>query len=224
MHRIFQRLHRQFCETHSFRVNGHDYVRSPILEESIWSVIKSSTRAAIHHEKQVLPELLQDAPVATRNRMWYQHNWIPAHFSTDVQTYLNATFGFPCKNCGGGDRGGVAIYRLFGEFRRRAKIALSPVWCSRPTTGVPLAHATMNFVGLNLTTSDRGACIEMKESARNPSSCVMRRQCHRTSGNISPDLGTDGSYRGTEQHVLILPIRAVKQTLLSVETDYIYVF
>ncbi|GFW53519.1 hypothetical protein TNCV_4814251 [Trichonephila clavipes] len=65
-----------------------------------------------------------------------------------------STHGFPCRNCGGGDRGGVAIYRPFGEFRR-AKIALSPVWCSRPTTGVPLAHATMNFVGLDLTTSDR---------------------------------------------------------------------
>ncbi|GFU50106.1 acetoacetyl-CoA synthetase [Trichonephila clavipes] len=25
---------------------------------------------------------------------------------------------FPCRNCGGGDRGGVAIYRPFGEFRR----------------------------------------------------------------------------------------------------------
>ncbi|GFX37826.1 uncharacterized protein TNCV_3116741 [Trichonephila clavipes] len=34
-------------------------------------------------------------------------------------------------------------------------INLSPVWCSRPTTGVPLAHAMMNFVGLVLTTSDR---------------------------------------------------------------------
>ncbi|GFX35650.1 hypothetical protein TNCV_3175921 [Trichonephila clavipes] len=59
-----------------------------------------------------------------------------------------------CRNCGGGDRGRVTIYRPFGEFRR-AKIALSPVWCSRPTTSVPLAHATMNFVGLDLTTSDR---------------------------------------------------------------------
>ncbi|GFX04887.1 hypothetical protein TNCV_2248701 [Trichonephila clavipes] len=59
-----------------------------------------------------------------------------------------------CRNCGGGDRGRVAIYRPFGEFRR-AKIVLSPVWCSRPTTFVPLAHATMNFVGLDLTTSDR---------------------------------------------------------------------
>ncbi|GFS95287.1 hypothetical protein TNCV_2631041 [Trichonephila clavipes] len=65
-----------------------------------------------------------------------------------------APLQFPCRNCGGGDRGGVAIYRLFGEFRR-AKIALSPVWSSRPTTGVSLAHATMNFVGLDLTTSDR---------------------------------------------------------------------
>ncbi|GFX06531.1 hypothetical protein TNCV_3017651 [Trichonephila clavipes] len=59
-----------------------------------------------------------------------------------------------CRNCGGRDRGRVAIYRPFGEFRR-AKIVLSPVWCSRSTTGVPLAYATMNFVGLDLTTSDK---------------------------------------------------------------------
>ncbi|GFY03643.1 transposable element Tcb1 transposase [Trichonephila clavipes] len=62
-------------------------------------------------------------------------------------------YQFNCRNCGGGDRGRVAIYRPFGEFHR-AKIALSPVWCSRPTTGVPLAHATMNFVGLDLFTPD----------------------------------------------------------------------
>ncbi|GFU75055.1 hypothetical protein TNCV_3753061 [Trichonephila clavipes] len=67
---------------------------------------------------------------------------------------LLARVSFTCRNCGGGDRGRVAIYRPFGEFHR-AKITLSPVWGSRPTTGVPLAHATMNFVGLDLTTSDR---------------------------------------------------------------------
>ncbi|GFV86733.1 hypothetical protein TNCV_3964631 [Trichonephila clavipes] len=61
---------------------------------------------------------------------------------------------FTCRNCGGGDRGRVTIYRPFGELRR-AKIVLSPVWCSRPTTGVPLAHATMNFVGLDVSASDR---------------------------------------------------------------------
>ncbi|GFT22474.1 hypothetical protein TNCV_3274381 [Trichonephila clavipes] len=43
---------------------------------------------------------------------------------------------FTCTNCGAGDRGRVAIYRPFGEFRR-AKIALSPVWCSRPSTSCP---------------------------------------------------------------------------------------
>ncbi|GFW54085.1 hypothetical protein TNCV_3828931 [Trichonephila clavipes] len=29
-----------------------------------------------------------------------------------------STHGFTCRNCGGGDRGRVAIYRPFGEFRR----------------------------------------------------------------------------------------------------------
>ncbi|GFV54629.1 hypothetical protein TNCV_3578821 [Trichonephila clavipes] len=71
-----------------------------------------------------------------------------------------------CRNCGGGDRGRVAIYRPFGEFRR-AKIVLSPVWCSRPTTGVPLAHATMNFVGLDLTTSDRPTSLVKGTSRHN---------------------------------------------------------
>ncbi|GFU26644.1 hypothetical protein TNCV_1837541 [Trichonephila clavipes] len=72
----------------------------------------------------------------------------------DATKHPPSTHGFTCRKCGGGDRGRVAIYRTFGELRR-AKILLSPVWCSRPTTGVPLAHATMDFVGLDLTTSDR---------------------------------------------------------------------
>ncbi|GFT10488.1 hypothetical protein TNCV_1942551 [Trichonephila clavipes] len=72
----------------------------------------------------------------------------------DATKHPPSTHGSTCRNCGGGDRGCVAIYRPFGELRR-AKIVLSPVWCSRPTTGVPLAHATMNFVGLDLTASDR---------------------------------------------------------------------
>ncbi|GFX46207.1 hypothetical protein TNCV_2298561 [Trichonephila clavipes] len=72
----------------------------------------------------------------------------------DATKHPPSTHRSSCRNCGGGDRGRVAIYRPFGELRR-AKIVLSPVWCSRPTTGVPLAHATMNFVGLDLTVSDR---------------------------------------------------------------------
>ncbi|GFT97943.1 hypothetical protein TNCV_2168341 [Trichonephila clavipes] len=42
--------------------------------------------------------------------------------------------------------GGVVIYRPFGEFRR-AKIVLSLVWCSRPTTGVLLAPCHDEFRG-----------------------------------------------------------------------------
>ncbi|GFX54270.1 hypothetical protein TNCV_3823691 [Trichonephila clavipes] len=70
----------------------------------------------------------------------------------DATKHPPSTHGLTCRNCGGGDRGRVPIYRPFGELRR-AKIALSPVWCSMPTTGVPVA--TMNFVGLDLTASDR---------------------------------------------------------------------
>ncbi|GFU95504.1 hypothetical protein TNCV_2729581 [Trichonephila clavipes] len=44
------------------------------------------------------------------------------------------------------ETGGVTIYRPFGEFRR-AKIVLSPVWCSRPTTGIPLASCHDEFRG-----------------------------------------------------------------------------
>ncbi|GFV84331.1 hypothetical protein TNCV_1591901 [Trichonephila clavipes] len=36
----------------------------------------------------------------------------------DAPKYPPSTHGCPCRNCGGGDRGGVAIYRPFGEFRR----------------------------------------------------------------------------------------------------------
>ncbi|GFW37033.1 uncharacterized protein TNCV_5019311 [Trichonephila clavipes] len=33
----------------------------------------------------------------------------------DATKYLPSTHGFTCRNCGGGDRGRVAIYRPFGE-------------------------------------------------------------------------------------------------------------
>ncbi|GFX72809.1 hypothetical protein TNCV_4064041 [Trichonephila clavipes] len=36
----------------------------------------------------------------------------------DATKHSPSTHGFTCRNCGGGDRGRVAIYRLFGEFRR----------------------------------------------------------------------------------------------------------
>ncbi|GFY29126.1 hypothetical protein TNCV_4722541 [Trichonephila clavipes] len=58
----------------------------------------------------------------------------------------------PCLNCGGGDRWWRAIYRnVLSSLREfhRAKIVLSPIWCSRlrPTTGVHLAHCHDEFRG-----------------------------------------------------------------------------
>ncbi|GFV48586.1 uncharacterized protein TNCV_5068711 [Trichonephila clavipes] len=72
----------------------------------------------------------------------------------DVTKYPPSAHGFTCRNCGGGDRGRVAIYRPFGE------VSLS---LNRTVTCMVLkandrrtsCHATMNFVGLVLTTSDR---------------------------------------------------------------------
>ncbi|GBM61582.1 hypothetical protein AVEN_226861-1 [Araneus ventricosus] len=38
---------------------------------------------------KVLPELLQDVPIAIRNRMWFRHDGAPTYFSIDVRNYLN---------------------------------------------------------------------------------------------------------------------------------------
>ncbi|GFV65322.1 transposable element Tc3 transposase [Trichonephila clavipes] len=53
---------------------------------------------------------------------------------------------FPCRNCGGGDRGGVAIYRPFGKFRR-TKSYCHMYGAQGQTTGVPLAPCHDEFRG-----------------------------------------------------------------------------
>ncbi|GFW51908.1 transposable element Tcb1 transposase [Trichonephila clavipes] len=94
-----------------------------------------------------------------------------------------STHGFTCRNFGGGDRGRVTIYRPFGELRR-AKIVLSHVWCSRLTTGVPLAHATMNFVGLDLTTPDRD-CVYGVRPAYSPDLNPIENLCEALGRAVS---------------------------------------
>ncbi|GFW68983.1 transposable element Tcb2 transposase [Trichonephila clavipes] len=101
----------------------------------------------IANELQINCESVQQIAIQTLGMRKTCCRFVPHHLIDDQKQ-------FTCRNCGGGDRGRVAIYRPFGELLR-AKIVLSPVWCSRLTTGVPLAHATMNFVGLDLTMSDR---------------------------------------------------------------------
>ncbi|GFV17835.1 transposable element Tc1 transposase [Trichonephila clavipes] len=62
---------------------------------------------------------------------------------------------FTCRNCGGGDRGRVAIYRPFGEFRR-AKIALS--------------------IALVLKANDRRASCPCHDEFRGPRSDYVRQK------------------------------------------------
>ncbi len=40
----------------------------------------------------MLSNRLNDVPIAIHNRKWFQQYGAPAHFRTDVRTYLNATF------------------------------------------------------------------------------------------------------------------------------------
>ncbi|GFU81788.1 hypothetical protein TNCV_3087001 [Trichonephila clavipes] len=65
----------------------------------------------------------------------------------------NISLPFSGGNCGGGDDSGVAIYRPFRNFPELNRTVTCMV--QRPTTGVLLALATMNFVSLDLTTSGR---------------------------------------------------------------------
>jgi hypothetical protein len=40
----------------------------------------------------VLPGLLENVPLAVRQRLWFQHDGAPAHYEEDVRQWLNATF------------------------------------------------------------------------------------------------------------------------------------
>ncbi|GFV59034.1 hypothetical protein TNCV_1814231 [Trichonephila clavipes] len=145
--------------------SGFNASRTVILTSKI-SIAFGGTSSGLHAEiveiEVVSPSIVPSGSFAElKNRTVTcmvlkandRHTSCPCHdeFRGPRSDYVRQS---TCRNCGGGDRGRVAIYRPFGEFRR-AKIVLSPVWCSRPTTSVTLAHTMMNFVGLDLTTSDR---------------------------------------------------------------------
>jgi hypothetical protein len=40
----------------------------------------------------VLPGLLQDVPLAVRQRLWFQHDGAPAHYGEDIWQWLNETY------------------------------------------------------------------------------------------------------------------------------------
>ncbi|GBM81472.1 hypothetical protein AVEN_163630-1 [Araneus ventricosus] len=67
-------------------------VRTRILIRQLLILVVPSGVVKMRKINVVLPELLQDVLIAIRNRIWFQHDGAPAHFSIDVHNYLNATF------------------------------------------------------------------------------------------------------------------------------------
>jgi hypothetical protein len=45
-----------------------------------------------NYRETVLPGLLENMPLAVRQRLWFQHDWAPAHFAEHARQWLNATY------------------------------------------------------------------------------------------------------------------------------------
>ncbi|GFW73108.1 DUF5641 domain-containing protein [Trichonephila clavipes] len=78
---------RQFC------VNAWSGIVNDLLISPYLLLTRLNGKRYLIFLEHVLAELLQDVPIAICNRMWFQHDGAPAHFSTYVRTYQNATFG-----------------------------------------------------------------------------------------------------------------------------------
>ncbi|GFW53947.1 hypothetical protein TNCV_1086641 [Trichonephila clavipes] len=68
----------------------------------------------------------------------------------------------PCSNCGGGDSWCSHLSSLRGF--RQAKSYCHLYGAQGQRHAYLLPHATMNFVGLDLTTSDRWCCVSKPEA------------------------------------------------------------
>lgn len=66
---------------------GNTIIGPHIFEESL------NANRYLSFLQDVLPVLLEDVPLAERNRIVYQHDGAPPHFSTRVKNWLNSQFG-----------------------------------------------------------------------------------------------------------------------------------
>jgi hypothetical protein len=77
---------------HRFSVNVwcgvlHKYLTGPYFTEGRLTSVQY-----IHFLLHKLPLLLEDVPLASRVRMWIQHDGTPPHYGREVTTYLNRKF------------------------------------------------------------------------------------------------------------------------------------
>lgn len=47
----------------------------------------------LHFIADLLPDLMDDVPLAIRYKLWFMHDGCPAHFSRDVRRFLDLTYG-----------------------------------------------------------------------------------------------------------------------------------
>ncbi|GFW48182.1 histone-lysine N-methyltransferase SETMAR [Trichonephila clavipes] len=107
----------------------------------------------------------EETPVLQARSHVFQSTWRSIGLATIESMLREITCKvliFPCRNCGGGDRGGVTI-STSGNFAELNHIVTCMVL--KPTTGVPLAPCHDEFRGLlDLTTSDSQLTAEQRNT------------------------------------------------------------
>ncbi|GFX07884.1 uncharacterized protein TNCV_4161531 [Trichonephila clavipes] len=78
--------------------------------EHVWDALERRIAARLHHPEntQQLKQMLIEEWALLPQEMLHQ-------LVLSMRRRCEATIAFTCSNCGGGDRGRVAIYRPFGE-------------------------------------------------------------------------------------------------------------
>ncbi|GFV69247.1 hypothetical protein TNCV_3861691 [Trichonephila clavipes] len=95
------------------------YSRKDFMFVPLWAVGSLVVRAS-DSRPEGLSSMPTDASEYTRSTCSL-NQWVRSLVGLVTSTGTGEYFSplqFPCRNCGGGDRGGVAIYRPLGEFRR----------------------------------------------------------------------------------------------------------
>lgn len=77
---------------HEFKIN----VWAGIIDNFVIgpAILPQSLNGAnyLDHLRNVLPELIEDLPLALRQSMWFMHDGAPPHFTLDVRTHLNQNY------------------------------------------------------------------------------------------------------------------------------------
>lgn len=77
---------------HQFSVNVWAGIIGDYLIGPFFLPGRLDGRSYLHFLEEELNGLLEDVPIALRNRIWYMHDGAPAHFSVIVRNHLNTVY------------------------------------------------------------------------------------------------------------------------------------